>query len=212
MLPQKREQVEQGLSERMPCASVCLLFLCRKVAPFKERLEHTQSMEGQLFLLQMLLHFIHLILHIHLSLVLILRHVLDLRLKSHILRFDDPRVLSFLQSYLIRKGPSQYLDPALIKYDIEFILLHFQGILMIEDWIERVDKGNRRQISRLDLVLEGRLFGESGVNGGLDHLEEDKAFASVPAVLVLLTKLFELVLIPQNTHFRGLKILNVLPN
>lgn len=83
---------------------------------------------------------------------------------------------------------------------------------MIEDWIEGVDQRNRRQISRLDLVLEGRLFGKSGVNGGLDHLDEDKAFAPVPAVLVLLTELFELVLIPQNTHFRGLKILNVLPN
>lgn len=152
----------------------------------------------------MLLHLIHLILHIHLCLILILRHVLDLRLKSDILRLDDPRVFSLLQADLIRKGPSQYLDAALIKNDIEFVLLHFQGILMIEDWIEGVYQRNRRQISGLDLVLEGWLFGEPGVNGGLDHLEEDKALAPVSAVLVLLAKLFELVLIPQNTHLRSL--------
>lgn len=204
MLPQEREQIEQRLSESMPRASVCLFLLCRQIAPFKERLEHTQSMKCQFFLLQMLLHFIHLILHIHFCLILILRHVLDLRLKSDILRLDDPRVFSLLQADLIRKGPSQYLDPALIKNDIEFVLLHFQGILMIEDWIEGVDQRNRRQISGLDLVLEGWLFGEPGVNGGLDHLEEDKALAPVSAVLVLLTKLFELVLIPQNTHLRSL--------
>lgn len=67
---------------------------------------------------------------------------------------------------------------------------------MIEDGIERVDKRNKRQISGLYLILESWFFGEPSVDGSLYQFEEDKAFASIPAVLVLLLKLFELILIP----------------
>lgn len=85
MLPEEREQVEQGFREGMPGASIRLLFLRWQLAALEERLEHAQPVEGQLFLLQMLLNFIHLILDTRLSLVLILRHVLDLGLEGHIL-------------------------------------------------------------------------------------------------------------------------------
>ena len=81
---------------------------------------------------------------------------------------------------------------------------------MIEDRVERVDERNRRQIGGLYLVLKGGFFGEPGVDGGLDHFEEDEALAPVPAVLVLLLQLLELVLIPQDTHLRCLQVLNVL--
>lgn len=84
----------------------------------------------------MLLNLIHLILYIGLCFILILRHVFDLGLEGHVFRFDDPIILSLFKTDLIRKSPPQYLNSTLVKDDIELILFHFEGVLMIEDGIE----------------------------------------------------------------------------
>jgi hypothetical protein len=157
----------------------------------------------------MLLHFIQLCLHFLLRLTLVSRHILNLDLEGHVFGFDGATVFAFLQIGLIRKGPTQYLDSALVESDVEGVLLHFEGVLVVDDGIEGVDEGNWGQFGRLDAVLESGFLGESGVDGGLDHLEEDEALAPVPDALMLRPQLLHLVLVTQDEHLRCLQILYV---
>lgn len=84
MLPQEREEVEEGFGEGVPRAFVCLFCLRCHGASLEEGLEHAQPVEGQLLLLQMLLHLTHLLFYVSLCLVLVLRHVLYLGLKGYV--------------------------------------------------------------------------------------------------------------------------------
>lgn len=198
MLSQERKVFKQSFSQVKPRSFVGRCS-CQQNLPFLEkRLEITETTEGLLFGLQMLFHFFHLSLYFLFGLALILRHVFYLDFKCNILGFDGATVLSFLQISLVRKGPSQDLDSALIKGDIERILLHFEGVLVIDDGIECIYQCYWWQFGGLDAILEGGLLCESGIDGCLDHLQEDETFTPVFYPLEFGLQFFQLVLVSQD--------------
>lgn len=75
---------------------------------------------------------------------------------------------------------------------------------MVEDGVQGVHKSHSWQVCWLNFILEGGLFSESSIDGGLYNLEKYECLSPRLDALHLLLELPHLELIPQDAYFGSL--------
>ena len=110
----------------------------------------------------------------------------------------------------IRPRPLFYLNTTFVKNNFEFVGFHLQGILMVQDGIQRVNDGYRRNIRWLYFVRERRDRGIPSMHCSLDHLQVHVWFFAPFQTVQFLFCSLNAILLSNKTEFGSLQILHIL--